>query len=157
MEKLRLTIKGVMFALFPDYDKTEPNSEELVEQVTERLGELDKKRPPVILVPEPDNVYDRKAIRAWCEGKPIGRVAADETAMAHKLFDDEHEMVMTRIVEVEVKRKGNFFVEAELPEGDCKIRKNFLTTSTSGNNGYSICPHSRNLNRGRLAGWRSLE
>lgn len=123
MEKLRLTIKGVMFALFPDYDKTAPNSEKLVEQVTERLGELNKKRPPVILVPEPDNVYDRKAIRAWCEGKPIGRVAADETAMAHKLFDDEHEMVMTRIVEVEVKRKGNFFVEAELPEGALQNKK----------------------------------
>lgn len=123
MEKIKLTIKGVIFALFPDYDKTKPGSEELVKQATEHLSELNLKRPPVILVPEPDNVYDPKAIRAWCKGKPIGRVAADETSQAHKLFDAEHEMVMTRIVEVEVKRKGNIYVEAELPEGALQGKK----------------------------------
>lgn len=123
MEKIKLTIKGVIFALFPDYDKTKAGSEELVEQAIEHLGELNLKRPPVILIPEPDNLYDRKAIRAWCQGKPIGRVAADETSLAHKLFDAEHEMVMTRIVEVEVKRKGNIYVEAELPEGALQEKK----------------------------------
>ena len=117
MEKIKLTIKGVIFALYPDYDKTKPGSEDLVKHTTEYLSELNEKRPSVILVPEPDNVYDPKAIQAWCKGKPIGRVAADETSLAHNLFDAGHEMVMTRIVEVEVKRKGNIYVEAELPEG----------------------------------------
>lgn len=123
MEKIKLTIKGVIFALFPDYDKTKAGSEDLVRQTTEHLSELNLKRPPVILVPEPDNVHDPKAIRAWCQGKPIGHVAADETTLAYKLFDEEHEMVMTRIVEVEVKRKGNIYVEAELPEGAMQGKK----------------------------------
>ena len=115
--------------MFPHYDKTAPNSEEMVEQTTERLRQLDRERPEVILMPEPENIHDPKAVRAWCEGNPIGYVAHDETALAGLLFDDEHPMVPARIVKVEVERKGNLYVTAELPEAN--LAKQFAPAAPS--------------------------
>ena len=74
MSEIRLTIRGVIFALFPQYDKTNPDSDEMVNQTVERLAELDRTRPEVILMPEPENIYDHKAVRAYCNGSSIGYV-----------------------------------------------------------------------------------
>lgn len=115
MSEIRLTIRGVIFALFPQYDKTNPDSDEMINQTVERLAELDRTRPEVILMPEPENIYDHKAVRAYCGGSSIGYVAHEETMEASRLFDASRPMVKARIVEVEVKRKGNLFVVAELP------------------------------------------
>ncbi|MBQ8602572.1 MAG: hypothetical protein IJ413_08520 [Bacteroides sp.] len=115
MSEIRLTIRGVIFALFPQYDKTNPDSDEMINQTVERLAELDRTRPEVILMPEPENIYDHKAVRAYCNGSSIGYVAHEETMEASRLFDASHPMVKARIVEVEVKGKGNLFVVAELP------------------------------------------
>ena len=56
--------------MFPHYNKSAPNSEEMVDQTTERLRQLDRDRPEIILMPEPENIHDPKAVRAWCEGSP---------------------------------------------------------------------------------------
>lgn len=123
------TIRGIIFALFPHYNKSAPNSEEMVDQTTERLRQLDRDRPEVILMPEPENIHDPKAVRAWCEGSPIGYVAHEETDLAGLLFDDEHPMVSARIVKVEVERKGNLYVTAELPEAN--LAKQFALVQPS--------------------------
>jgi len=110
------TIRGVIFALFPQYDKTHPEGEEMVAQTMERLRQLDRERPEVILMPEPENIFDPKAVRAWCDGHPIGYVAHEETAQASLMFDTLHPMVPARIVQVNVERKGSFSVMVELPD-----------------------------------------
>ena len=117
MSKMKFTVRGVIFALFPQYDKTDPRGEEMVEQTVQRLKQLDEERPEVVLMPEPDNIFDPKAIRVYCGGSSIGYVAHEQTAEAHLLFDASTPMVPARIVQVEVERKGNFYIEAELPEG----------------------------------------
>ena len=117
MTTMKLTIRGLIFAMFPQYNKTNPDSDEMAMKTIERLAQLDRERPEVILMPEPENIHDPNAIRAYCQGDPIGYVAHEETTEAHRLFDASHPMVTARIVEVEVERKGNFYVEAELPAG----------------------------------------
>ena len=57
-----------------------------------------------------------KAIRVWCEGCHIGYVAHERLNDAHLLFDASTPIVLARIVQVEVERKGNiYYIEAELP------------------------------------------
>ena len=118
MPEITLKIKGVHYAVHPDYNPKngDVSTEEMEQRTIERLRELDTKRPRVILVPEPDNPVDPKAVRAWCEGNPIGRVDADQTSEAHCLFNDSCKMVVVRIDSVEVQQRGNFFVKAELSD-----------------------------------------
>ena len=104
---MKLTVRGVTFALFPQYDQTDPRGREMVEQTVQRLKQLDRERPEVILMPEPENVKDPKAIRVYCEGTPIGYVAHEQTDMAHLLFDTLHpRCVPARIVGAACRRAG---------------------------------------------------
>lgn len=118
MAEIRLKIKGVHYAVHPDYNpkRGDESTLEMEQRTIERLRELDENRPKVILVPEPDNTVDPKAVRAWCEGNPIGRVDADQTSEAHCLFNDTCHMAVVQIDFVEVQKRGNFFVKAELSE-----------------------------------------
>ena len=92
MQEIILKIKGVHFAVHPDYNhkRGDVSTEEMEQRTIERLSELDKKRPKVILVPEPDNTIDPKAVRAWCEGNPIGRVDADQTKAERQFLCQGH-------------------------------------------------------------------
>ena len=118
MPEIRLKIKGVHYAVHPDYNprRGDVSTEEMELETIERLRELDERRPKVILVPEPFNPVDPKAVRAWCEGNPIGRVDADQTSEAHCLFNDSCRMAVVQIDSVEVQQRGNFFVKAELSD-----------------------------------------
>ena len=118
MPEIRLKIKGVHYAVHPDYNPKngDVSTEEMELKTMERLRELDERRPKVILVPEPDNPVDPKAVRAWCEGNPIGRVDADQTSEAHCLFNESCRMAVVQIDTVEVQQRGNFYVKAELSE-----------------------------------------
>lgn len=118
MPEITLKIKGVHYAVHPDYNprRGDESTEEMEQRTIERLRELDKKRPKVILVPEPENSIDPKAVRAWCEGNPIGRVDADQTLDAHCLFSETCKMAVVQIDSVEVKQRGNFFVKAIVSE-----------------------------------------
>ena len=116
MDKFNLEVRGVIYALFPQYDHADPRGEEMVNQTVQRLKQLDEERPQVILVPEPENMEDPNAIRVYCEGSPIGYVAHEQAAGAQRLFDASTPIVPARIVRVEVERKGNFYIEADVPE-----------------------------------------
>ena len=118
MPEIRLKIKGVHYAVHPDYNPKngDVSTEEMELKTIERLRELEERHPRVILVPEPDNPVDPKAVRAWCEGNPIGRVDADQTSEAHCLFNESCRMAVVQIDTVEVQQRGNFYVKAELSE-----------------------------------------
>ena len=116
MNKLNLEVRGVLYALFPQYDHADPRGEEMVNQTVQRLKQLDEERPQVILVTEPENMKDPNAVRVYCEGSPIGYVAHEQTGGAQLLFDASTPIVPARIVRVEVERKGNFYIEADVPE-----------------------------------------
>ena len=118
MPEITLKIKGVHYAVHPDYcpKKGDESTEEMEQRTIEKLRELDEKRPQVILVPEPDNPVDPKAVRAWYEGNPIGRVDADQTSDAYCLFSDTCQMAVVKVDSVEVQQRGNFFVKAMVSE-----------------------------------------
>ena len=109
--------------MFPQYDQTDPRGREMVEQTVQRLKRLDRERPEVILMPEPENVKDPKAVRVYCEGSPIGYVAHEQTDTAHLLFDTLHPIVPARIVGVDAEGKRHFYIEAEMSES--ALRKQF--------------------------------
>ena len=115
--------------MFPQYDQTDPRGREMVEATVKRLQQLDEERPEVILMPEPENVKDPKAIRVYCQGSPIGYVAHEQTDTAHLLFDALHPIVPARIVGVEAEGKRHFCIEAELPES--ALRKQFAKPEAS--------------------------
>ena len=128
MNKMKLQVRGAVYALFPQYNHADPRGEEMVNQTVEYLKQLDEERPQVILVPEPENMRDPRAVRVYCAGSPIGYVAHEQTAQAHLLFDALHPIVPARIVQVEVERKGNLYVEADLP--DAALRKQFAPSES---------------------------
>ena len=118
MPEIRLKIKGVHYAVHPDYNprRGDESTEEMEQRTIDRLRELDEKRPEVILVPEPDNPVAPNAVRAWCEGDPIGRVDAGQTSDAYCLFSDTCRMAVVQIDSVEVQQRGNFIVKAIVSE-----------------------------------------
>ena len=118
MAEIRLKIKGVHYAVHQDYNpkRGDESTQEMERRTIEKLRELDEKRPKVILVPESDNPVDPKAVRAWCEGNPIGYVDANQTSEAHCLFSETCKMGVVQIDSVEVQKRGNFFVKAIVSE-----------------------------------------
>ena len=116
MKEIRLMIRGVHFHVHPNFKKSQVSTEEMEQCTIARLKELDERRPEIILMLEPDNPVDPKAIRAWCEGDPIGYVAHENLDKAYLLFDEDCEMVEVQIEYVEVKKRGNFCVKAEVPK-----------------------------------------
>ena len=130
MPEIRLKIKGVHYAVHSDYNPKngDVSTEEMEQRTVERLRELEERRPKVILVPEPDNPVDPKAVRAWCEGNPIGRVDADQTSEAHCLFNESCRMAVVQIDTVEVQQRGNFYVKAELSEEALSRKRSIFDT-----------------------------
>ena len=130
MPEIRLKIKGVHYAVHSDYNPKngDVSTEEMEQRTVERLKDLDARRPKVILVPEPDNPVDPKAVRAWCEGNPIGRVDADQTSEAHCLFNESCRMAVVQIDTVEVQQRGNFYVKAELSEEALSRKRSIFGT-----------------------------
>ena len=104
---MQFTVRGVIFALFPKYDQTDPRGREMVEETAQRLKQLDEERPEVILLPEPENMKDPKAVRVYCEGNPIGYVAHEQTEQAQQLFDVLNPMVSARIVQVNEDKRNS--------------------------------------------------
>lgn len=120
MSKMKLKVRGVIYAWYPQYSQTDPRGPEMVNEMVQRLKQLDQERPEVILMPEPENFHDPKAIRVYCKGFPMGYVAHEQTGEAHLLFDAQTPMVPAAIVGVEVESKGSIYIEAELNEAAIK-------------------------------------
>ena len=68
---MKFTVRGVIFALFPKYDQTDPRGREMVEETVQRLKQLEEERPEVVLLPEPENLKDPKAVRKVCRVRNV--------------------------------------------------------------------------------------
>ena len=110
-------VRGAIFAWFPHYNQSDPRGREMVEQTVQRLKQLDAERPEVVLIPEPENPKDPKAVRVYCQGNPAGYVAHEQADKAQWLFDAMHPIVPARITRVEAESELRFYIEADLPEG----------------------------------------
>ena len=114
---MNFMVRGAIFAWFPHYNQSDPRGREMVEQTVQRLKQLDAERPEVVLIPEPENPKDPKAVRVYCQGNPAGYVAHEQADKAQWLFDAMHPIVPARITRVEAESELRFYIEADLPEG----------------------------------------
>ena len=114
---MNFMVRGAIFAWFPHYNQSDPRGREMVEQTVQRLKQLDAERPEVVLIPEPENPKDPKAVRVYCQGNPAGYVAHEQADKAQWLFDALHPIVPARITRVEAESELRFYIEADLPEG----------------------------------------
>ena len=117
MNTMNFMVRGAIFAWFPHYNQSDPRGREMVEQTVQRLKQLDAERPEVVLIPEPENPKDPKAVRVYCQGNPVGYVAHEQADKAQWLFDAMHPIVPARITRVEAESELRFYIEADLPEG----------------------------------------
>ena len=71
MTLMNLTVRGIIFALFPKYDQTDPRGKGMVEATAQHLKRLEEERPEVVLLPEPENLKDPKAVRKVCRVRNV--------------------------------------------------------------------------------------
>lgn len=101
------TIVGVHYAVNPETISCKEETEEMHQRTTERLAELDKKRPPVILIHDHTNAVWPRAVMARTEGERIGYVANDQLDTIHAILEQNGgRPVMARIDSVEAKKHG---------------------------------------------------
>ena len=82
-----LRIVGLHYAANPTYRKEMGTVPEMEQHTVEVLEKLDKKRPLVLLMPNPDNVADPHAVMARAEGKHIGYVEKVDRELFFKLMN----------------------------------------------------------------------
>ena len=127
-----LKIVGLYYALNPNYKESEDTEEVREQRVIEKLQELGQKKPRVVLMPDKNNPADPKAIMARIRGKQIGYVANNELALAHRMMKHaEKEMLNAVIVQVEVKKRGWFWVKVELSDDVMLGQKEYAATPIS--------------------------
>lgn len=112
----RLKIVGVHYAVNPESTPQEEETEMMHKRTASRLNELNLARPIVVLMPEPTNPVDARAVMARTEGRRIGYVEKSQLDVVHALFEAQGgRPLMARIEGVEAKKHGwlNVCVETE--------------------------------------------
>ena len=66
-------IVGVHYAVNPGSNSHAEETELMHQRTAQRLRELDEVRPPVVLIPEPSNPADTRAVMARVDGGRIGK------------------------------------------------------------------------------------
>lgn len=120
MATYRIKIVGVHYAVNTDNTRPAPETEDMHIRTTERLKELDALRPDVVLMPEPSNPVDARAVMARAKGKRIGYVDKTQLDTVHALLQaGGGSFLRTRISEVEARKHGWLHVtleaDAEVP------------------------------------------
>lgn len=121
-----LKIVGLHYAVNPDYRKEMGKVPEMEEHTVEVLRELEKNHPRVVLMPEPTNLVDRKAIMARVRGNRIGYVAKFDIPVIQKIFQKTGKPLITgEINEVEVKKRGNISIIIDVEEGLMEVNEDW--------------------------------
>ena len=120
MATYRIKIVGVHYAVNADSTSATPETEAMHLRTAERLRELDEARPRVVLMPEPSNPVDARAVMARTQGKRIGYVNKEQLDTVHALLQaGGGRPLVATICEVEARKHGWLFVEvkteAEVP------------------------------------------
>ena len=117
MAEYRLKIVGVHYAANPEYHNATSivSTEDMEERTIELLRRLDEEHPHVVLKAEPTNDTDPNAVMVRLMGRKVGYVAADDNlALAHRLLCSSGQcMLRATVIEVEVRRRGWFWVSVE--------------------------------------------
>lgn len=113
----RLKIVGVHYAVNADCTLNAEETQEMHTRTATRLEELDAQRPPVLLMPEPSNPVDPRAVMARAQGARIGYVDKTLLDVVHALFKAQGgRPLKARICEVEARKHGWLFVEVQTEE-----------------------------------------
>ena len=114
-------IVGVHYAVNPDSNSHAEETELMHQRTAQRLRELDELRPPVVLIPEPSNPADIRAVMARVDGGRIGYVDKTQLDTVHALFQaNGGRPLMARIESVEAKKHGWMMVQVE-SKGEVRI------------------------------------
>ena len=116
MATYRFKIVGVHYAINPDSTSQAEETELMHQRTAQRLRELDEKRPAVVLIPEPTNPVEARAVMARVEGARIGYVSTSQLDMLHALFQANGGRILKATIEsVEARKHGwmNICVETE--------------------------------------------
>ena len=118
-------IVGVHYAVNPDSTSHEEETEFMHQRTAQRLRELDEVRPPVVLIPEPSNPADIRAVMARVEGRRIGYVSTPQLDAVHALLSAQGgRPLKARIESVEAKKHGWMTVCVEANEEVCIAPQN---------------------------------
>ena len=110
----RLKIVGVHYAVNPDSASCAEETELMHQRTAQRLSELDAMRPRIVLVPEPTNPVDPRAVMARVMGKRIGYVDKTQLDVVHSLLQGNGgRALIASIVEVEARKHGWLYVALE--------------------------------------------
>ena len=118
-------IVGVHYAVNPDSTSREEETELMHQRTAQRLRELDEVRPPVVLIPEPSNPADTRAVMARVEGRRIGYVSTPQLDAVHALLSAQGGRPLKAHIEsVEAKKHGWMTVCVETNEEVCIAPQN---------------------------------
>ena len=121
MATYQFKIVGVHYAINPDSTSQAEETELMHQRTAQRLRELDEKRPVVVLIPEPTNPVEARAVMARVEGARIGYVSTSQLDTLHALLAAGGGRFLKATIEsVEARKHGwmNVCVETE---GDVRI------------------------------------
>ena len=100
-------IVGVHYAIHPDSTSKAEETELMHQRTAQRLRELDEKRPVVVLIPEPTNPVDARAVMARVEGTRIGYVDKTQLDTLHAIFQANGGRILKATIEgVEARKHG---------------------------------------------------
>lgn len=117
MTEYLMKISGVHYAANPDSVSGQDDTEEMHVRTREMLSWIDRERPMVVLVAEPTNHFNPKAIMARALGRYIGRVGDDYLDVANGLLlHSGHPMILARIKKVVVRNHGYVVVAVDADE-----------------------------------------
>lgn len=107
MATYRIKIVGVHYAVNTDHTRPAPETEEMHIRTATFLRGLDEARPCVVLMPEPTNPVDARAVMARARGKRIGYVDKTQLDTVHALLQaGGGGFLRTRIDGVEARKHG---------------------------------------------------
>ena len=115
MATYRFKIVGVHYAVNPDSSTDE--TELMHQRTSQRLQELDETRPAVVLIPEPSNPVDARAVMARVMGERIGYVDKTQLDTLHALLQAGGGLPLKATIEaVEARKHGWMIVCLEADE-----------------------------------------
>ena len=103
----KIKISGVHYGANGDFVAEQKDTEETHMRTHELLRWIDRVRPIVVLGPDNSNPIHTNAIKAFSQGKRIGRVSKNDINLAWDLIRQSGKtMIMARVSEVVVKNHG---------------------------------------------------
>ena len=119
MATYRFKIVGVHYAVNPDSCTDE--TEIMHQRTARRLQELDETRPAVVLIPEPSNPVDARAVMARVMGERIGYVDKTQLDTLHALLQAGGGLPLKATIEAVEARKHGWMIVCLEADKDVRI------------------------------------